>query len=134
VPYDIAMSEHGDLVVSGSRDLAGISGTDLIEQRIRTRLRIRRGSWVYDTEGDLGSNLERVINQEPTQAERSIQNYVREALEPMEEISVVGVTTDYTDLSLTLSVQYQLLDIEGEAEGEIQDFQITLQSAAEAGG
>jgi len=133
VPYDLALSEHGDLVIAGNRDLAGISGTDLIEQRMRLRLKIRRGSWLYDDEGDLGSNLEQVTNSEPERAEQSIQNYVQQALEPMEEISVVSITTDYTDLNLTLSVQYQLTDIEGEAEGEIQELEITLQGAAQAG-
>lgn len=133
MPYDLALSEHGDLVIAGNRDLAGISGTDLIEQRMRLRLKIRRGSWLYDDEGDLGSNLEQVTNSEPERAEQSIQNYVQQALEPMEEISVVSITTDYTDLNLTLSVQYQLTDIEGEAEGEIQELEITLQGAAQAG-
>jgi hypothetical protein len=43
--YDLAISEHGDLILAGNRDLGGVSGVDLLNQRIQTRLRLHRGSW-----------------------------------------------------------------------------------------
>ena len=57
MPFDLAISEHGDLVMSGSRDLAGISGSDQTGQRVQIRLRLHRGTWFYDEDGTLGSLL-----------------------------------------------------------------------------
>lgn len=132
--YDLALSEHGDLIISGNRDLGAVSGTDLIEQRIRIRLMIRKGSWVYDPDGNLGSQLELAINQEPDRAQASMLDYVRNALQPMDEIIVQDVVTQYADHSIILVVMYQLVGEDGEAEGDVQQLEISLQQAAEAGG
>lgn len=131
--YDLALSGHGDLVVSGNRDLAGISGTDLIEQRIRLRLRVQRGSWIYDETQTLGSNLNTVIGMEPERAQSVADNLVREALIRMTEITVSGVTLLYGDKDVTTVVHYQITSegegSEGSEEAEVRDLTITLQSA-----
>lgn len=132
--YDLALSEHGDLFVAANRDLAGISGVDLIEQRIRTRLKVHRGSWVYDTEETFGSYLYRTINLPPEEAEARAEDYVREALQPMEDIAVVDVEVITTDRDATAIVHYQLVDEERGPEGDIREFQMVFQDAAEAEG
>jgi hypothetical protein len=133
ISYDLALSGHGDLVVSGNRDLAGISGTDLIEQRIRLRLRVQRGSWIYDETQTLGSNLNNVIGMEPERAQSVADNLVREALIRMTEITVSGVTLIYGDKDVTTVVHYQITSegegSEGSEEAEVHDLTITLQSA-----
>lgn len=96
--WDTAISEHGDLIFGANRDLAGISGIDLIEQRIKLRLKIHRGSWVYDTDGTLGSNLQRVIGMSPGDAHSAVGAFVREALRPMaDEISIDEVFHEHED-------------------------------------
>ena len=41
----------------GSKDFSGISGTDLLNQRISIRLRLHRGEWVYDEDGRWAVNF-----------------------------------------------------------------------------
>jgi phage gp46-like protein len=134
VAYDLAISEHGDLVVSGNRDLAGISGIDLIEQRIRMRLRMRRGEWLYDANSTLGSNLHQLTSMKPDTIASAAQQYVREALRGMTEISLDDVQVQMTNRDMTLIVFYQIEDDESDESSEIQELQVTLQAAVEAGG
>lgn len=104
--FDLALSEHNDLVIAGNRDLAGVSGTDLIEQRIRLRLKIRRGTWVYDEGKTLGSQLFQLIGTSPDEVHTSVGAYVREALRPMSneiEIQDVIHQHDMTTPDLALS-------------------------------
>src|SRR4029077_17204816 len=115
--YDLAISEHGDLIMAGSRDLAGVSGIDLINQRIVVRLTIHRGTWFFDADGTLGSFLYRVLGQSP-QSALEIDSYVREALRPMTEISIEEVITEYREelKSLVVQVQYSQNPEVGEAD------------------
>src|ERR1051326_1570440 len=108
--YDLKISQYGDLLFGGNRDLQGTSGLDLIEQRIWLRLKIARGSWVYDEDGTLGSQLFLAMRQPPAQAAAAIPMYVREALREISEIIVDDVVIEQTDLNeLTLTVQYHLI-------------------------
>lgn len=88
--YDLALDANGDLVISGHRDLSGISGTHLTEQRMRIRLQIPRGTWLYDADKTLGSLLHRSIGGHPSQA-YSLPSVAREALRPMDDIQVGDV-------------------------------------------
>jgi len=97
--FDLALSSHGDLIFSANRDLAGISGTDLLEQRMRIRLILQKGAWSYDSSGTLGSSLYQLIGMAPEQAGNFIDPYVREALRPMSsEITVDEVWQGYQDV------------------------------------
>ena len=92
MPYDLALSGNGDLVIAGNRDLAGVSGTDLIDQRIRLRLRLRRGAWVYDDAKTLGSELFHLSGQKPEDVQAMTGAYVRDALRSMsDEITIEDV-------------------------------------------
>lgn len=129
--YDLAISEHGDLIVAGNRDLAGVSGVDLLDQRIVVRLTIHRGTWFFDTDGTLGSFLYRVLGQAP-QSALEIDSYVREALRPMTEISIEEVVTEYREdlKSLIVQVLYSQTPEVGEADinlpSSIQSTTVTI--------
>ena len=102
--YDLVISPVGDLVMAANSDLGGISGTALLEQRMRVRLMLHQGSWAYDTSGTLGSSLYTLAGQAPDKAGAAIEPFVRQALRPMEsEISVdeVWIAYQQSDGSLT---------------------------------
>jgi hypothetical protein len=121
--WDLGLSEHGDLMFSGNRDLAGISGINLIEQRMKIRMRVERGGWIYDTDKTFGSNLHRLVGLSADQVASQLTPLVNEALRGMnDEISVDLVWPEFiaadgvtvvTDASLArgviVLVQYHLL-------------------------
>ena len=117
--YDLAISEHGDLILSGNRDLAGVSGTDLIDQRIKLRLTIHRGVWFFDADGTLGSNLFRVLGAAP-QSALEVEAHVREALRPMPEISIEDIVTEYDEDAKSLIVKVTYAQTPELDEAEIQ--------------
>lgn len=106
--YDLAISDHGDLIVTAHRDLAGISGQALIEQRIKIRLRLHRGAWIFDTTKTLGSQLFTLSGLPTEKAQVYVDAYVREALKEMDEISVTEVQVVSTTHDVSLVVSYQL--------------------------
>jgi hypothetical protein len=83
IPWDIAMSRAGDLLFASNRDLDYVDGIELINQRIITRLRMLRGSWLFDEAGTLGSRLDLVLSEDMPEAEGDIDGLVREALDPI---------------------------------------------------
>lgn len=105
--YDLAISTNGDLIVTAHRDLAGISGSALVEQRIKLRLRMHRGQWLFDSTQSLGSQLYTLAGQKSENAVKYVQAYVREALRDMEEISVEDVQVHLTKKDISLVVLYQ---------------------------
>lgn len=123
--FDLAISEHGDLVFGSNRDLAGISGSDLIEQRIKLRLKIQRGSWTYDEAGELGSRLSSITNMRPDQLEVMAKTYATEALQSLDEITVVDVETKLSSQDITLIVFYNM-NLDSEPEPEIHELQAAV--------
>jgi len=111
--WDVAISEFGDLIISGHGDLLGRSGQDLLEQRMKTRLMIQRGGWIYDADKSLGSNLFRVINMPPSSASQAAIAFVREALRGMDEIIVENVDVLTEGSSITLVIHYRVQDRQG---------------------
>jgi len=89
--YDIALSELTDVIVNASRDLAGISGDALINQRIKTRLKIERGSWLLDDNGTLGSMIFAYFGDPMERFEDRLPDVVRQALENMTEIQIDNI-------------------------------------------
>jgi hypothetical protein len=92
--FDLAISPHGDLVISGARDLQGCTGSQLNKQRIAIRLRIPRGSWTYDLTGSLGSDLRNAINKPKDQASIEIPRTVGDALRPMVDVEITDVQVE----------------------------------------
>jgi hypothetical protein len=110
MPWDLRWKDSKDLEFSPSMDIALTSGEDLIEQRILLRLIMMRG-WIYDTTGELGSNLWTGLAKPTVQTAQEIPALVLEALSPMEaEISIDDVTvtptTGGSETSLLVVVDY----------------------------
>jgi phage gp46-like protein len=129
VAWDLALAPNGDLIISGARDLAGKSGTDLLEQRMILRLKLHRGEWSYDDNDSFGSQLYRLIGENPVKAQAQAPAYVREALRPMEnEVLIDDVQVNFDDSrSITLTLLYQVLDdLGGDAEQQAQEIEITI--------
>lgn len=125
--WDLALASSGDLIFtpgdlmfSPSADISGISGVDLIEQRMLMRLKLHRGSWVYDDDGSFGSQLYRLIGHNPNTAAAQADAIVREALRPMDEIDVGEVHIMQQDTSLVLIIDYRVLDVQVSAADENQ--------------
>lgn len=105
--YDIAISENGDLIMTAHRDLAGISGSALIEQRMKLRLRLHRGEWIFDSQQTFGSQLFSLAGLSAGDASKYAAAYVREALRDMPEISVTDVQLVTSQHNIILIVLYQ---------------------------
>lgn len=97
MPWDLAISQHGDLVFSGGRDWQFVDGQQLMNQRIINRLRIKRGSWIFNRDSTLGSELDSSLGRASSQQLENIPHMVSDALEPIKDeinINDVSVTTD----------------------------------------
>lgn len=89
MPHDLAISEHNDLIFAANNDLAMVFGTDLIEQRIRLRLKMIRGQWIYDEKKTLGSDLRSILHS--PHAPLKTEAIVRAALADMKDIKIGNV-------------------------------------------
>ena len=126
--WDLALAPNGDLIISGSRDLAGKSGSDLLEQRMMLRLKLQRGSWTYDNNDSLGSQLNALIGENPIKATALAPAYVREALRDMQnEISIDDVQVTQQSRAITLTISYTVLsDLGGDSEQNAQQLDVTI--------
>jgi phage gp46-like protein len=98
LPWDIALSQYGDIVLSPSGDFEGVNGPGLVAQRIMNRLRVPRGSWVLDREGDFGSDVDLASrNVDIEKAAQDVPALIRQGLAPMNDIEVQDVTVRRTD-------------------------------------
>lgn len=129
--YDLALSENGDLIFSGNRDLQGASGTALIEQRMRLRLRMMRGQWQFDLDGRLGSRLYTLSGKSPEDAAAQAQMFVREALREMTEIEVDDVIVEVAGRGLEIHVQYHLAN--DEESSTVSDLNLDLSVTVSVG-
>jgi hypothetical protein len=132
--WDLALN-NGDLIFGSNNDLAGISGSDQIEQRMKLRLMLHRGSWVYDTSETLGSYLYRLIGQRPENAASAAPAFVREALRPMNEIQVDDIQVSFIDTAIRLVVVYRIVVTADDTvtTGEERQLEITLPAATGGG-
>lgn len=105
--WDLALDGgSGDFIFGPSRDLLGVTGTELVNQRILIRCGIPRGSFLYDE--TLGSRLQEISRQPSERQLREAPTLVQEALEPMDDIRVTSINVEITeDNRLFLDVQWQ---------------------------
>jgi len=90
--WDFALDgETGDWVFGPDRDYLSVTGNAILRQNILTRLKIPRGSFIYDEIGSLGSRLYDALRMTRDDAISEIPGIVREALAPMNEIVVSDV-------------------------------------------
>ena len=107
--WDLALSQYGDLIFAANRDFLGVAGVPRVEQCIRTRIKIPRGSWVYDTEQKLGSRVHGALNHGRERAAQEIPIFVHEALDDMPEITVgeIDVASE-DDRNINLLIGYTI--------------------------
>lgn len=132
--WDIGISEHGDIVMTGHRDIGGKSGIDLIEQRMLLRLRITRGSWVFDDNDTLGSNLSHLSGLAPEKAAAIAPAYVQEALRTMDEIIVEDIHITTTPQSIGLMISYHISEVDVDAGTAEQTRQLEISLPLSGGG
>jgi phage gp46-like protein len=128
--FDLAIDyTTGDLLNAPNHDIQGRTGPDVYEQRIRVRLKVQRGTWALDpTDGDLGSRLHELTRVQSARALVEIEQYVREALEPMRDITVRDVQarlSEDTDKILLLDISYQP-HIDGDDSDTLQSISLTI--------
>jgi len=110
--FDLAFSETIDLIVSGSRDLAGASGDAITQQRIVTRLKIEQGSWVLDDSGNLGSMINKSLGSPMPRFESALPDLIHIALMDMTDISVDEVQIEEISNSQVLAkISYSYLPV-----------------------
>lgn len=110
--FDIAINHKtGDWVFAANADFQGVSGLDVVQQRILTRLRMVRGWELDPTNGTLGSRLTADLRLPRGRAVRELPLAVREALAPMDDISVQDVVvTQESRNSIRLHINYVSVD------------------------
>jgi hypothetical protein len=135
VAWDFARDgETGDWVFTPHRDYSGRSGDDLTKQRIAIRMKIPRGSFIYDDDKSLGSRLYAVMQYTEERAQREVGEIVREALEGMEDIAIVNITTpEIVGEQLQVTVEYQPRSARGVTLDEILTTTLTLPLPASVG-
>jgi hypothetical protein len=105
--YDLAVSNHGDLLFSAARDLQGKSGIPLFDQQIVSRLRIRRGTWIYDLTKTLGSRIPEILNRPREEAASMIPAFVQEALREMDDdITIIEIVTSSDFNTVNVQIHY----------------------------
>lgn len=129
MPIDIAYDfSAGDIVIAPNKDVDRRTGLSLIDQRIRMRLKIFQGSWLYDpTGGTLGSRLSEATRMPIFRAIQEVPLLVREALQPMDDIDVTNVTCEADPLdssAVELTVFFNLLDESGQT--TLEDLSTTV--------
>jgi hypothetical protein len=81
----------GDWVFDGNNDYMGVSGDELIRQRIFIRMKIPRGSFLYDADGILGSRAYQLLRFTVDRTARDLTSVIEEALEGLDEITIQGI-------------------------------------------
>lgn len=107
----------GDWVFDGNTDSMGVDGDELIRQRIFIRMKIPRGTFIYDTNKTLGSRAYQALRFSSERNIRDLPSIVFEALEEMTDISIsnVDVTADEETQSARVTVHYKNIVLPGEA-------------------
>jgi phage baseplate assembly protein W len=107
MPFDLALSQYGDLIFAGNRDLEYVDGDQLVNQRIINRLRIKRGSWIFNRDSSLGSDLDTMLGKSFEHQLDNIPSLVSTALEPMnEEIEIKSLDVSTTVHGVTIIISY----------------------------
>mgnify|MGYP000983719051 CR=1 FL=1 len=95
--------ENEDLVRKGL-DLEVIEDIEAKKQSMMIRLIVERGSFIYDEE--LGSRLRLLLREKPSRVDRMADVYVREALEPEEDVKILRVEVKWLDKKKILILVY----------------------------
>lgn len=128
---DIALDKAtGDLVAEPNNDFAVVTGGDVIDQRIRIRLKVPHGDWEQNLGLDVGemgfgSRLNEMSRLPMERAFNEIPLVVKEALAPMEDIRVYDVVCSLNPdapTKIDFTVYYVILEDGEESEDGQQTF------------
>lgn len=101
----------GDWLFSANRDMQVVKGSQVVQQRIRNRLKIVRGTWALDpTNGALGSRLDSILRIPRGRALQEIKLMVSEALSPMEDVEIIDIQTQEGVRSITVNIDYVIVE------------------------
>jgi hypothetical protein len=105
--WDIQLDhETGDIVFNGTRDLAPVVGSEILRQRISTRLKVEYGSFMFDR--TLGSRIRGLLGSGVPRTQQNLKSIIMDALEPMDDITVLDVIISYPDSrTVAASILYQ---------------------------
>lgn len=98
------MLESGDLVKKGLGDIQMVTGIQSKKQSMMIRLTVERGSFIYDE--TLGSRLKLLYREKRSKIPKMAESYVREALEPEDDIAIEKVETKWLDKKKLLILVY----------------------------
>lgn len=115
--YDFALdTKTGDWIFGANGDIQGVEGETVIEQRVWTRLHIRQGWELDPTNGQLGSRLSLGLHAIPRgRALIELPLMVKEALAPMDDISVSDVWTEESETdvnAIVIHIRYTVIDVD----------------------
>jgi hypothetical protein len=93
MPWDIGLSQYGDLNFTAARDLLMVRSGDLVQQRMMLRLRLPKGSYMYNKK--LGSEMRSLLHVGNT-AEQQARgaSIVTQALRPMDDLTISSITVE----------------------------------------
>lgn len=95
---------NGDLVRKGIGDIQMVERIEAKKQSMMIRLVVERGSFIYDE--DLGSRLKLLYKEKPSRIPEMADVYVREALEPEEDVEIIKVKVKWLDKKKILILVY----------------------------
>ncbi|CAK7080711.1 hypothetical protein [Tissierella sp.] len=95
--------DNRDLVKKGL-DIQTIEDIEAKKQSLMIRLVVERGSFIYDE--TLGSRIRLLLREKPSRVNRMADVYVREALEPEEDIEITKVEVKWLDKKKILILVY----------------------------
>jgi hypothetical protein len=106
--WDLALDgATGDFIFGPNHDLLGSSGNELTEQRILVRTKIPRGSFTYDADGTLGSQLHAIMSYPSARQLNEAPAIVQQALNEMDDIQITSVDVEEdAKRRLIISVSY----------------------------
>lgn len=125
--FDLALDyATGDLKLGPNGDFDVRTGPQVTRQRIYTRLKVMRDAWHLDPSGGLlGSHLHEFQRMSTERGAQQVELFVREALEPMEDISVENVEVTIPD-PRTISLTISYFNVEEGEEATIESLPFAL--------
>lgn len=127
--WDLAIDySTGDLKIASNKDFEARIGEGTIKQRIMVRLKIDQGEWHLDPSGGrLGSRMREISRLPVWRAKDEVELVIREALAPMDDISIQAVTVIVPeDNNKTVEARIEYLPIFSEEEGLPEDIETVM--------
>lgn len=115
---DTALSE-GDFLINSKGHPISIDGASELIQQALIRLSVKKGSFTYDKE--LGSNLYKLKTsyKNDTELKQAILIYAKEALEPMKNVKITGLSIEHQNDGENLEITFELTALTEQVQVEV---------------